>query len=178
MSTNVFPPFKFLSELLEYNTAPNREQKGVEIQKRETKLFLARHRDDYYPNDFNGAIVSAWLSLYGVPALLWNLEIAFNDLLNDGLLEARAAAAEIGEENLPDNGGIFRERWPGATLSRSDVLAEYQPSDAEAAQLAKLADDPSLNDSQRKARLRKLALLAGKQRRSLSTLNRDPDIVI
>ena len=58
--------------------------------------------------------------------------------------------------------------WASVVLSRQDALAEYQPSDTESAQLAKVADSVDLNDHQRKARDRKLALLAGEQRRKLA----------
>jgi hypothetical protein len=56
-------------------------------------------------------------------------------------------------------------------LTRTDALAEYIPSDAEVEQLAKVADDVYASDASRKSRDRKLALLAGQQRRELAPQN-------
>jgi hypothetical protein len=170
VSDKIFPPFKRLTEFIEYNVAPvaKRAEVAEKIESEETLRFIDEN-PTYYPSAHNAAIMGAWLSLYGLPHLCWNLTIAFNDLRQDGLLEL-----------APPPEQVEVDRWAGVTLSRSDALAEYQPSDDEQEALAKLADDPSLNDQQRKVRLKKLKLLAGQQRREFSDLKpgADPRIVI
>jgi hypothetical protein len=177
VSEKIFPPFQYLGAFPEYNVAPvnaapikkrspnlmdtvvmkpSRAEVAEEIEARETQRFI-EETPDYYPSAHNAAIMSTWLSLYGVPSLCWNLTIAFKDLKQDGLLELapRPEPVEI-------------DKYAGVTLSRGDALAEYVPSDEETEQLAKIADDANLNDHQRKVRLKKLALLAGQQRREFS----------
>jgi hypothetical protein len=168
MSEKIFPPFKYLTEVLEYNVAPvaKRAEVSEQLESAETLRFI-EETPDYYPSSHNAAIMDAWLSLYALPHLCWNLTIAFNDLRQDGLLEL-----------APQPEPLVVDRWAGVTLSRSDALAEYQPSDDEQEALSKVADDPNLNDSQRKVRLKKLALLAGKQRREFSNLKPGADPAI
>ena len=136
-----------------------------------TEAFLNAH-PEYYRCDENAKLLEAWLYLHGdLPFTRWKLEIGLRDRQADGLLKAAPPVEPPGVD-----------RWAGITLARTAALAEYVPSDQEAAQLAKLKDDVDLNDRQRQARLRKLALLAGAQRRASAAPrrpdDRDPQIVI
>lgn len=168
MSAKLFPPFKYVFSHLRYMAAPveKRDDVAAEIEAEETQQFVDEH-PDYHGTPYNAAIMNTWLSLYGLSALKWNLEIAFKDLKQDGLLEI-----------APPPEAPVLDKWAGVTLSRSDALLEYQPGDDEKESLSKLADDSNLNDHQRKARLSKLRLLAGKQRREFSDLKPGADPAI
>jgi len=155
------PPFKYLYEHWEWSSAPENKKAEVAeaIESRETQKFLDRH-PEYYASSFNAQLISVWLEDHGIPSLLWNLEICFNALKSSGLLEIRPAEPQAQVD-----------KWASVTECRADALFEYQPSAEEVEQLKKLADDPNLNDHQRKVRLRKLAQLAGEQRRRLAPEN-------
>jgi hypothetical protein len=163
MAEKLFPRFQQYEDFSIYAIADDDEQREAEAQeidRRGTEAFLAAH-PEYYECDENDKLLEAWLYIHGdLPFTLWNLEIGFRDLLADGLLQTAPPA-----EPVVDTGN------PSIVLSVTDRLAEYVPSDTEVATLAKLQDDPSLNDHQRKVRLRKLALLAGQQRRELAPQN-------
>jgi hypothetical protein len=148
-ATKVFPPFDKHTDL-----PPDHDDSTG------TKEFLAAH-PEFYRSDYNASLLAAFLELHGgLPFTKWNLEIAFCDLKEDGLLEkAPAPAPEAAIGN------------PSITLTVTDRLAEYQAPASELVELAKLRDDPNLTDHQRKARDRKLTLLAGKQRRELAPQN-------
>jgi hypothetical protein len=157
-AAKVFPTFDKYSDLPDHD-----DSAGVEE-------FLAAHAE-FYRSDFNAALLIAFLELHGgLPFTKWNLEIAYNDLRSDGLLEKEPPPAAPEVDN---SRGIIRIE---------NLSAEYVPSDVEAAALAKLNDDPNLSDHARKTRDRKLALLAGKQRRAFAEPqrpdDRDPQIVI
>lgn len=153
------------------NIVGDDETRAAEIETTERlgcETFIAS-TPGYHSCDFNSGMIAAWLDKRGVPATFWNLTIAYRDLSQEGLLApAPPAAPEVDTGN------------PSITLTVTDRLAEYQPSNSESAALAKLRDDFALSDHQRKARDRKLALLAGQQRREFSGLppNADPPIVI
>jgi|HubBroStandDraft_6_1064221.scaffolds.fasta_scaffold84275_5 hypothetical protein len=124
-----------------------------------TRSFLAAH-PDFYCCDENEAVLTERLDEYGdLPATRWNLEIVCRELLAEGKLKAAPPPAAPEVDN---SRGIKKIE---------DLTAVYVPSDAEAATLSKLADDPNLSDHARKARDRKLALLAGQQRRELASQN-------
>jgi hypothetical protein len=132
-----------------------------------TEAFINAH-PEFYQCQENAELLAAWLYLHGdAPFTRLNLELAQRALADDLKSAPPAEQAEV-------------DRWAGITLSRQDALAEYQPNDDEQEALSKLQDDPSLNDHQRKARDRKLRLLAGTQRRQFSDLTPgvDPRIVI
>jgi hypothetical protein len=140
-----------------------------EFEAAETASFIAAH-PEYYPSAFNLGLIRAWLAIYDVPFSEWNLTICVNDLRGDDLLESAPTDAPA----IDTSRGIVEVR--------SDALAEYRPSEKEAESLAKLADSSDLNDGQRKSRLRRLALLAGDQRRANAAPrrpdDRDPSISI
>jgi hypothetical protein len=124
-----------------------------DVNTRGFQAFQAAH-PEFYASEWNIDAMDSWLFLNGeVPATRWNLEIAQRELTASGLLQLAPVEPP----------GV--DKWASIVEVRSDVLARYVPSDREAAALAKLADDPNLNDHQRKVRLKKLAQLAGAQRR-------------
>jgi hypothetical protein len=121
------------------------------------EAFLNAH-PEFFQCEENAQLLAAWLYLHNdAPFTRLNLELAHRALADD-------------LKTAPPPETPVADKWAGVTLSRSDSLAEYQPSDDEKEALAKVADDPNLNDSQRKVRLKKLALLAGRQRREFSNL--------
>jgi len=127
-----------------------------------TEAFAAAH-PEFYQCSENAAALAERLAEYGdgekLPCTTRNLELVYRELLAEGKLKtAPPEPAKAATGN------------PSITLTVTDALLEYQTPSDEAAALAKLADDPTLNDHQRKQRLRKLAVLAGQQRRNNSTL--------
>jgi hypothetical protein len=165
MSDKIFPRFQKLTDLVDLSstdveTLNDEARMFLERELGETEAFLSAH-PEYYQCDENAKLLEAWMYLHGdLPFTLWNLEIALRDLQEDGLLR---------QAPPPEQPVVDKTR--GIKLVVTDALAEYQTPPAEQAALAKVADDLSLNDHQRKARLRKLALLAGQQRRSLQSEN-------
>jgi hypothetical protein len=155
------PPFKYLYEHWEWSSAPENKKAEVAeaIESRETQKFLDRH-PEYYASSFNAQLISVWLDDHGIPSLLWNLEICLNALKSSGLLEIRPSEpqAEV-------------DKRRGIIESKSDSLAEYVTPPAEQAALDKLKDDPNASDATRKARDRKLKLLATRQRIDLKPQN-------
>jgi hypothetical protein len=132
-----------------------------------TEAFINAH-PEFYQSPENAELLAAWLYLHNdVPFTRLNLELAQRALADD--LKKRPPAEQVEVD-----------RWAGVTISRGDALLEYQPSDDEREALSRLQDDTSLNDHQRKARDRKLRLLAGQQRREFSDLKpgADPRIVV
>jgi hypothetical protein len=129
-----------------------------EFEAAETATFIAAH-PEYYPSEFNLGLIRAWLAIYDVPFSEWNLTICVNDLKEDGLLEPPPPTAA---PELDSSRGVLQVR--------GDALLEYQTPSDERQGLEKLKDDPSLSDAARKARMRKLSLLAANQRRELATL--------
>lgn len=176
MADKIFPRFQKVADLVDLSSADvkvlnDEAREFFEREDDETKAFLAAH-PEFYRCPENAKMLEAWMYLHGdLPFVLWNLEIALRDLLADGLLR---------QAPPPKQPEVDKSR--GVILTRTDALAEYIPSDSEAAALAKLRDDPSLNDHQRKVRLQRLALLAGAQRREFADErrpdDRDPRIVI
>jgi hypothetical protein len=134
-----------------------------EFEAAETAAFIAAH-PEYYPSAFNLGLIRAWLAIYDVPFSEWNLTICVNDLKEDGLLEPPPPTAA---PELDASRGVLQVR--------SDALLEYQTPSDEQKILEKLRDDSALNDSQRKSRLRRLALLAGAQRRANAAPRRPDD---
>jgi hypothetical protein len=114
----------------------------------------------YIPSTNNSERLIGWCKSRGVPLTQWNLTLGFRDLSEEGQLEAAPPAA-----------APVIDKMAGITVVREDALMEYQTPSAEAAALEKLRDDSNLSDHRRKARDRKLALLAGEQRRSLASAN-------
>lgn len=125
------------------------------------RTFAATH-PEYYCCDENAALLRERLDEYGdnLPATTRNLEIAYAELRAEGRLKAAptAAAPEVDFSR-------------GVVQVRTDAMLVYQTPSDEAAVLAKLRDDTSLSDHQRKARDRTLALLAGEQRRAFASAN-------
>jgi hypothetical protein len=122
-----------------------------------TRAFVAAH-PEYYACPMNAAALDNWCSNRGIPCTRYNLEIAFSELREK-------------LENAPPPRPAVVDRWAGIVLSRQDTMAEYVPSDEEKEALAKLADDHNLTTRQRNARLEKLRILAGAQRRALKGQN-------
>lgn len=131
--------------------------------------FIQAH-PEFYQCPENAELLTAWLYLHNdAPFTRLNLELA-----------VRALQDDLKTAPPPDT-PVTDDKWTRdqfGTLSRSDALLEYQPGDDEKESLAKLADDPNLNDHQRKARLTKLRLLAGQQRREFSNLKPGADPAI
>jgi hypothetical protein len=163
MSEKMLPRFQKYEDFAIFNVADDEETIATakeHIDRTGTETFLAAH-PEYHQCDENAKLLEAWLYLHGdLPFTRWNLEVALSDLQSDGLLKAAPP---------PEQPGV--DKWAGITLTRTDALAEYQPADSERQALAKLADDPNLSDAARKARDRKLRLLAGQQRRELTPQN-------
>jgi hypothetical protein len=163
MTKNILPRLEPFTDFATYNIAGDDEEcvaAAIEhIEESGITKFLAAVAADYCATEKNASLLAGWCASRGIPMTCWNLIIAFRDLTEDGQLEAAPPP-----EPLVDTGN------PSIVLTVTDALAHYVPTDDEAATLAKLQDDPSLNDHQRKVRLRKLALLAGQQRRELSNL--------
>jgi len=114
----------------------------------------------------NAVRMTEWLATHGdLPATRWNLEIAYADLQDDNLLEAVQPPTTAPE--LDASRGVLQVR--------TDALLEYQTPSDEQKILEKLRDDSSLNDHQRKNRDKKLALLAGNQRRANAAPRRPDD---
>ena len=175
MTAKIFPRFQQLSDFsiinINRDDDEQREIEAQEIERRGVEAFLAAH-PEYFQCDENDKLLEAWLFLHGdLPFTLWNLEIALRDLQEDGILQAAPP---------PEQPSV--DKWASVTLARTDTLAEYVPSGIETVTLARVRDDSTLNDHQRKARDRKLALLARKQRREFAGQrcpdDRDPQIVI
>ena len=124
-----------------------------------TRAFLA-HTPSYFQCDRNAELLVGWCATRGVPTTRHNLDIAFRDLSEDGQLEA----APVPAAPVPN-------KFVGITRVREDTMMTYVPPLGEAAALDKLRDDSSLSDHQRKARDRKLTLLAGQQRRAFASQN-------
>jgi hypothetical protein len=118
---------------------------------------------EFYRCEENSQALQERLAEYGdserLPFTRRNLELVYAELREEGKIKA-----------APPVPTPVLDKLAGVTLAREDALAEYVAPNDEAAALAKLADDPALNDHQRKQRLRKLAALAGQQRRERSNL--------
>jgi hypothetical protein len=161
-AAKLFPTIHRLNSIPGYSEALTTREKvdlvqefeGTEIEK-----FVQAH-PEYYASPFNLGLIRAWLSLYDGIYSAWNLAICYEDLRKDGLLEAAPPPTPV---EIDDSRGVVQVR--------TDTLMEYQAPSDEAAALAKLADDPNLSDHARKARDRKLTLLAGQQRRALAPQN-------
>ncbi len=161
---NTFPRFQRYEDFPGYSDFPRsgnaadeaaRTAVAAEIDRQGSQAFLDAH-PEYFPCDENSKLLRAWLFLHGeLPATRLNLEIAQRELGDD-----------LQKVPSPESTAIDPRR--GIIVSRSDVLAEYRPSAGEATALSAVADSVDLNDHQRKVRDRKLALLAGEQRRKLA----------
>lgn len=120
-----------------------------------TQAFLDAH-PEFYQCAENSKLLEAWLYMHNdAPFTRLNLELA-QRALGDGLKTAPPEPAVV-------------DKTRGIIVQVGDTLAEYQTPPEEQEALDKLKDDPSLSDYQRKARDRKLALLAGAQRRALKS---------
>jgi len=139
---------------------------SAKAERANVEASVAAH-PDLYLSAFTQNIFEAWFAaeakragVGSLPLTLWNLEVAYNDLATRGLLPQAPSPV------------------PGApaTFKLPDVagIAQIPPSADEKEVLAKLTDDWSLSDHARKQRDRKLALLAGRQRRELSNLPGKP----
>jgi hypothetical protein len=128
-----------------------------------TEAFAAAHPEFHHCSE-NAEALAERLAEHGekLPCTRRNLELVYAELLAEGKIKSAPPAATP-----------VIDKMAGVTLVREDALLEYQPPPNEAATLEKLRDDPALNDHQRKQRLRKLAALAGQQRRENSTLPRN-----
>lgn len=160
MATKPLPDFDEYQDFPTFRAADDDETRAVAIAHIDdagVEAFLAAH-SEYYPCEENSGPLASFLAVHGgLPFTKRNLEIAYYDLRD----ELKSAPPPVAPEV---------DKW--ASVQRIENLtAVYVPSDAEAAALAKLRDDTSLNDHQRKARDRKLALLAGQQRRELAPQN-------
>jgi hypothetical protein len=129
------------------------------------EAFVATH-PEYYCCDENATALAGRLAQYGenkkLPYSLRNLQLAYREVLAEGKIKAAPPAAAPAEV---DSRGIIKVR--------EDALMVYETPAAEAAALEKVVDDPNLSDHARKARDRRLATLAGQQRRENSTLPRN-----
>lgn len=127
-----------------------------------TEAFASAHPEFYHCAQ-NATALAERLAEYGadekLPCTRRNLELVYAELLAEGKIMSSPPAAE---PEIDNSRGIIQVR--------TDALLEYQTPSDEAAALEKLRDDPALNDHQRKQRLRKLAALAGQQRRERSNL--------
>jgi hypothetical protein len=127
-----------------------------------TEAFAAAH-PEFYQCGENALALAERLAEYGdgekLPCTTRNLELVYRELLAEGKIKS-----------APPTAAPVLDKLAGVTLVREDALAEYVAPSDEAAALEKLRDDPALNDHQRKQRLRKLAALAGQQRRERSNL--------
>lgn len=163
MANKIFPRFDEPDDftIIKISMDDEDRARGLEhINDVGSRAFRAVHPEFPF-SDENASRMEAWLLDHGdLPATRHNLEIAYRDLQEDGLLVAvpPPAAPEVDTSR-------------GIVEVRADVMYEYQPSASEAAVLTKLADDPNLSDAARKSRLRKLAVLAGEQRRELASAN-------
>jgi hypothetical protein len=170
MTTKLLPRLEQFTDYALYGDDEKRRVAIAHIEEAGIAAFL-NAVPGYHSCQSNGERLIGWCASRGVPMSCWNLVVGYRDLIEDGLLEA-----------APPVTAPVVDKWASVTVSRTDALAEYVQPDEEAEQLAKLVDDPNLNDHQRKARLRKLALLAGQQRRQFSESrradDRDPQIVI
>jgi hypothetical protein len=161
MTTKLLPRLEQFTDYALYNVADDAETVAAaiaHIEEAGISAFL-NSVPAYHPSQENAQLLTGWCTSRGVPMSCWNLLLAYRDLTDDGLLELAPLAEQPGVD-----------KWAGVTLARTDALLEYVPSDEESAQLEKVADSPDLNDHQRKARLKKLALLTGIQRRELANL--------
>jgi hypothetical protein len=150
------------------NIANAREVVIAHIEHKGVEAFL-RAMPNYHQSEKNAELLVGWCKARGVPTSLWNLSLAFRDLSEDGQLET-----------APPPAAPVVDKWASVTLCRGDALAEYQPGGDEQAVLAKVTDEflprqmgnphPNQTDYARRAHDRQLALLAGQQRRGLSTL--------
>jgi hypothetical protein len=158
----LLPRLQEFSDFPEYNLAgDDREVVAAciaRIEEAGVSAFLAA-TPGYFPSTKNGERMIGWCKSRGVPLTRWNLTLAFRDLSEEGQLEAAPPTP------LP-----VVDKMAGVTLVREDALLEYQTPSDEATALEKVADDPNLSDHARKARDRRLALLAGQQRRERSNL--------
>jgi hypothetical protein len=145
-----------------------------EINDEGTERFIASHPEwsATYQSGGNAKKLLGWCEARRIPKTLWNLSLAFGDLLADAVLE----------KVEPSQAPQADSRNPSIVLTVQNALAEYRPSDSEAEALKKCEDDVTLSDHARKNRDRKLALLAGQQRRQYATArkpdDREPCIVI
>jgi hypothetical protein len=161
-AAKLFPTIHHLNSIPGYSEALTTREKVdlvQEFEEAEIEQFLKAH-PEYFASAFNLGLIRAWLSLYDGIFSSWNLAICYDDLRKDGLLETAPP---------PTTAELDTSR--GVVQVRSDTLLEYLEPAAETAALAKVADDPNLSDHQRKVRDRKLALLAGQQRRELAPQN-------
>jgi hypothetical protein len=135
------------------------------LDERGAEAFADAH-PEFYRCGENSQALQQRLAEHGagerLPFTRRNLELVYNELGKEGKIKS-----------APPTPTPVLDKMAGVTLVREDALAEYVATSDEAAALAKLADDPALNDHQRKQRLRKLAALAGQQRRGDSTLPRN-----
>jgi hypothetical protein len=156
-------PYLDTWESLDIHQQPMLRQRDMDRLNAEGSEAFIKAHPEFYQCDENAQLLEAWLYLHNdAPFTRLNLELAQRALAND-------------LKTAPPPEAPVLDKWAGVTLSRSDALLEYQPSEDEQDALAKLADDSSLNDHQRKARLNKLKLLAGKQRREFSDLKPGAD---
>jgi hypothetical protein len=161
-AAKIFPTIHTLNSIPGYSEALDKREKldlVQEFEEAEIEKFVEAH-PGYYASPFNLGLIRAWLSLYDGIYSAWNLAICYEDLRKDGLLEAAPPPAPAEVDNSR-----------GVVQVRTDALMHYETPSDEATALAKLADDPNLSDHARKARDRKLALLAGQQRRELAPQN-------
>jgi hypothetical protein len=122
-----------------------------------TQAFISAH-PEFYPCEENAKLLEAWLYMHNDAAFTrLNLELAQRDLGSN--LKVRPLEPEVVDKTR------------GIILTRTDALAEYQAPTEEKEALDKLKDDVHASDATRKARDRRLAQLAGQQRRELAPQN-------
>jgi hypothetical protein len=165
MAEKLLPRLQQFTEFAAYNAAVAiDDEKAIaavlqHIEEGDKAAFIA-DTPSYYACSENDELLAGWCNSRGIPMSLWNLTLAFRALSEDGHLKAAPAPAAPEVDNSR-----------GVVQVRTDALLVYQTPSAESAALEKLRDDTNLSDHQRKARDRKLALLAGEQRRSLVSAN-------
>jgi hypothetical protein len=176
MAAKIFPRFDEYQDFTIYKMSTDgdddRAAATEHIDYVGARSFSAQNTEwnQHYRSDANAERLVGWCNTRGIPTTRHNLDIGFGDLKNDRLLE-------IVPTPIPE---IDNSR--GVIQQVGDALLEYQTPDSEQVTLAKLRDDSTLNDHQRKARDRKLCILAGQQRREFAEPrrpdDRDPQIVI
>lgn len=161
----IFPRLETYTDYATYNAAlalddDEAVQVAIEHFERSGITAFLTAVPSYYTTERNAERLIGWCTARGVPTTLWNLTIAFRDLSEDGQLEA---APPPEQPEVDKNRGVIHEV--------GDALAEYVCPPEEQEALDKLKDDVHVSDATRKARDRKLALLAGQQRRELESQN-------
>jgi|SRR5208283_881673 len=163
--SKIFPRFETYTDFATYNAAVAlNDDEAVQVaiehfERRGITAFLTAV-PGYYPTERNAELLAGWCTGRGIPTTQWNLTLAFRDLSEDGQLETAPppTAPEV-------------DKTRGIIVEIGDAMAKYVIPPEEAEALDKLKDDVHASDGNRKAKDRRLALLAGQQRRELAPQN-------